>query len=146
MILASSLLLAACGGEGAEAPQWQVASDEREVPRSSAEEESTGEEREPWTGSWRAELVDDQGEELSEGFEGARALELILAPGALEQRIDGVTTYRGLCERSLESETRVVLDCVGAEERASLWPLELRDDGAMIHRAQPEILYRQVAQ
>lgn len=89
---------------------------------------------EPWTGHFVAEL--------DQGPAGASSLELVLSAGALEQRTDGVTTYRGICERRLEGEERLVLSCVGADQRTTLWPIEQQGEGAIAHRAQPEIIYR----
>lgn len=127
-----SALIGGCERAAEESPAWEVASDQRVVPQPEAEQNEAGDE--PWTGHFVAELED--------GPAGAGSMELVLTGGALEQRIDGVTTYRGICERRLEGEERLVLSCVGADQVTTLWPLEAAADGAIAHRAQPEIIYR----
>lgn len=70
--------------------------------------------------------------------------ELELRNEGLQQRRNGYVVFDAPCTKEVTSKRRVDYNCVTEDEQITLWPLAFTPDGALYHRAMPEMLYLRV--
>lgn len=70
--------------------------------------------------------------------------ELELREEGLQQRRNDQVVFDAPCTKTVRSTQRVDFDCASSDDNPTRWPLAFTEDGALFHRAMPEMVYTRV--